>query len=128
MSASRGWPVLLADLSLILFVVTAGQAANSAAKEHAGKTEPAAPGVPQAFYADEPGAPPLSRWIAEQGQGTPSQVTILSSYRPGGADAALERAQTLAHEAEAAGRAPRVLVEPGDGSVRAILSYDDPKP
>jgi len=136
MIAGRGtWPVLLADLSLILFVATAVQASHSAAREGKGKAAtaatatsaaPAAPGVPQAFYLAEPGAPPLSQWIAEQGLGDEAQITIFSSYRPGGATAALARAEELARQADAAGRAPRVLVEPGDGSARAILSYDRP--
>jgi len=133
MIAGRGtWPVLLADLSLILFVATAVQASHSAAREGKGKAAaatsaaPAAPGVPQAFYLAEPGAPPLSQWIAEQGLGDEAQITIFSSYRPGGATAALERAEALARQADAAGRAPRVLVEPGDSSARAILSYDRP--
>ncbi len=134
MSAGRGtWPILLADLSLILFVATAVQASHSAAREAksgnalATATMPAAPGVPQAYYLAEPGAPPLSQWIAEQGLGDEAQVTILSSYQPGGADAALARAEALAREAQVAGRPPRVLVEPGDGSARAILSYDRPQ-
>ena len=127
-SGSRGgWPVLLADLALILFVATAVQASHSAEKAAKASHQPAAPGVPQAFYAAEPGGPSLSDWIALQGQGDEAQVTILSTYRPGGADAALQKAESLAREAEAAGRPPRVLVEPGDGSARAILAYDDPK-
>jgi hypothetical protein len=134
MIGGRGtWPILLADLSLILFVATAVQASHSAARQgretspSAKAAEPAAPGIPQAFYLAEPGAPPLSQWIAEQGLGDEAQVTILSSYRPGKADAALALADVLAREAVQAGRAPRVLVEPGDGSVRAILSYDRPQ-
>ncbi len=134
MSAGRGsWPILLADLSLILFVATAVQASHSAAKVGKGgkapsaATMPAAPGVPQAFYLAEPGAPPLSQWIAEQGLGDEAQVTIFSSYRPGEADTALGRAEALARHAQQAGRPPRVLVEPGDGSARAILSYDRPQ-
>lgn len=133
MTAGRGgWPILLADLALILFVATAMQASHSAVKAGGGnrpaaaRSMPAAPGVPQAFYMAEPGAPPLSQWIAGQGLGDEAQVTILSTYRPGGAMAALEQAQALAREAGEAGRSPRVLVEPGDGSARAIMSYDRP--
>jgi hypothetical protein len=124
-----GWPVMLADLALILFVTTAVQAEQSAAREgsQAG-SPPAAPGVPQAYYLAEPGAPPFAQWIAGQGQGSAAQVTIISSYRPGESDAALARAQALAHEAQAAGRPPRVLVEPGDGTARAILAYDEAQP
>lgn len=128
MIAGKGsWPVLLADLSLILFVATAVQASHARpdeAKAAKAAALPAAPGIPQAFYAAEPGAPPLSQWIAEQGLGEEAQVTILSTYGPGGAGKALATAETLARQADAAGKAPRVLVEPGDGSARAILSYD----
>ncbi|MCB2049234.1 MAG: hypothetical protein KDE32_13570 [Novosphingobium sp.] len=128
MTGSRsGWPVLLADLALILFVATAVQASHSAQKNGQPAAEPAAPGVPQAFYSAGPGAPPLSQWIAQQGLGGEAQVTILSSYRPGGAVEAMAKAQALAREAQAAGRPPRVLVEPGDGSTRAILAFDHPE-
>lgn len=136
MISARGtWPILLADLSLILFVATAVQASHSAAREArdgssasaSAPASPAAPGVPQAFYLAEPGAPPLSQWIAEQGLGDEAQVTIFASYRPGEAQAALARAEALARQADEAGRSPRVLVEPGDGSARAILSYDRPR-
>lgn len=129
MTVVRGtWPILLADLSLILFVATAVQASHSAAKQGKADHAPAAPGVPQAYYLAEPDAPPLARWIAQQGLGDEAQVTILSSYRPGEADEALSQARFLAREAQSAGKAPRVLVEPGDGSARAILAYDNPKP
>lgn len=127
MIAGKGtWPVLLADLSLILFIATAVQASHARPDEaRAAKTAmPAAPGIPQGYYAAEPGAPPLSQWIAEQGLGDEAQVTILSSYRPGEAAEALATAEALARQAGAAGKAPRVLVEPGDGSARAILTYD----
>jgi len=122
-----GWPIMLADLSLILFVATAVQASHSAAKAEKAGAAPAGAGVAQAFYAAEPGAPSLSSWIAEQGLGDEAQVTILSTYRPGGAVEAVGQAKALAREAEAAGREPRVMVEPGDGSVRAILAYDNRK-
>jgi hypothetical protein len=132
MIAGKGtWPVLLADLSLILFVATAVQASHSRAgegKEPQAAATPAAPGIPQAFYSAGPGSPPLSQWIAGQGLGDEAQVTILSSYRPGEADAALARAGALVRQASEAGKAPRVLVEPGDGSARAILSYDRGQP
>lgn len=131
--AKGTWPVLLADLSLILFVATAVQASHGAAGGAKSESAalavraPSAPGIPQAYYLAEPGAPPLGQWIAEQGLGDEAQVTIFSSYRPGGAQAALERAEILARQADSAGRAPRVLVEPGDGAARAILSYDRPQ-
>ena len=110
-----GWPIMLADLSLILFVATAVQASHSAAKAEKAGAAPAGAGVAQAFYAAEPGL------------GDEAQVTILSTYRPGGAVEAVGQAKALAREAEAAGREPRVMVEPGDGSVRAILAYDNRK-
>jgi len=129
MTGGRGtWPIMLADLSLILFVATAVQASHSAAKAERAGDAPAGAGVAQAFYSAGPGAPPLSNWITEQALGDEAQVTILSTYRPGGAVEAVKQAQALAREAEAAGREPRVLVEPGDGSARAILAYDNRKP
>ena len=67
MTGGRGtWPIMLADLSLILFVATAVQASHSAAKAERAGDAPAGAGVAQAFYSAGPGAPPLSNWITEQ--------------------------------------------------------------
>lgn len=126
MSGHRGgWPVLLADLALILFVATALQAAHSAATQVGDAARPPEPGVPQAYYLAGTDAPPFAEWIAAQGQGPAAQLTILATYRPGSADAALASARALAREADTAGTPPRIIVEPGDGTTRAILAYDD---
>lgn len=120
--AGSGWQTVLADLSLILFMLTA--AAVSTAPAAPKPKEPAAPlrGDPVAVWRPGPGAPPLSQWLKSQGADPRLRLTIVVPYGPGRRDAALAEAQRLA----AAGEIPsRVIVEPGpDGLAFAALTYD----
>jgi len=122
--AGTGWQYLLADLSLILFLVTA--AALSQAPSGSG-TAPVSPqGEPLAFYRVEAGAPPLGRWLQDQSPDARQQLTIVAQYAPGRQAEALSRAETLAREAGAAGADARIVIEPGAGGVTASLAYDVP--
>ncbi|MDE2405417.1 MAG: hypothetical protein KGM17_12185 [Sphingomonadales bacterium] len=128
-----GWQTLLADLSLILFMVTA--AAVDASPD---EPRPAAPRAPIARPAEAPrsepiavwrangAAPPLGRWLREQSPDPRQQLTIAVHYAGGAAalPAALARAATLGREAQAHDVAARVLVEPGADDVVATLAYD----
>ena len=108
---------MLADLALILFIVTASHAG-------AGETvaPPATDPVPQAIYRPSPGAPPLARWIARQpvGEGASLQITI--GYDPAHAEQGTNEAARLAEQAMAAGMAPRIVLVPGSSERAAVLS------
>jgi len=136
-----GWQTIIADLSMILFMLTASavthQKTGGAAK--AATASPAAdssqvsstPPVPQPAPRSEPiavwiageGAPPLSQWLAQQPRDSRQQVTITATYAPGAMDQALAQAQALARQAGEA----RVVVEPGAPGMRVVLSYDAPE-
>ncbi|MCJ2186831.1 hypothetical protein [Novosphingobium beihaiensis] len=83
---------------------------------------------PLSVYVAAPGAPPLAQWLHEQAADPRQQLTITARYGAGGeAQArALAEARQLLAEAGAQGQAARIVVEPGDGSVRAVLAYDSP--
>lgn len=126
-----GWQYILADLSLILFMVTAAALASGedAPAKPAGKyaEAPLAPqGAPLALYRAAPGAPPLGAWLRDQSSDARQQLTIVAQYRPGGQDVALAQAAALAHDAGEAGLKARIVIEPGQGGTTAALAFDAP--
>lgn len=134
-----GWQYILADLSLILFMVTAAAlaaadeppmaAAAKAAPDPvmAADERPLSPqGEPLALYRAAPGAPPLQQWLRDQSVDARQQLTIVAQYGPGGQSRALGEATTLAHDAGEAGARARIVVEPGQGGTTAALAFDSP--
>lgn len=142
--AAIGWQTTLADLSLILFLITAAAVSHRvprparpgspppvAAAAAAGLRAPSStaaldPGVPElAIWVAGPGAPPLGQWLAGQARDPRQQLTVLVRYPPAqGPAAAIASATDLLREAGAAGRRGRLVVEPGEGAPRAILAFD----
>lgn len=139
---STGWQTALADLSLILFMVTAAavgqQPLHAVAREGRDKREAAvaadgSPALspqsePLAVYVDAPGVPPLAGWLAEQAVDPRQQLTITAHYgsAPGAQEHALAAAIRLADEAGKAGRTARLVVEPGAGPPRVAIAFDSP--
>jgi hypothetical protein len=137
--ASVGWQTALADLSLILFMVTAAAVSQhpptALAKAGKSKSSPAAAPSPSpqseplAVYIDAPGAPPLDQWLAQQALDPRQQLTVTAHYGAG-SDAqarALAVATRLVREAGKAGHSARIVVEPGAGPTRVVLAYDSPQ-
>lgn len=124
--AGSGWQTVMADLCLILFMVTAAAlAAQRGLSEHR-KSEPAPRAEPLAIYRAGPGAPPLAAWLAAQAPDPRQQLTVVARYRPGGEDEALALAARLLAEAGPQAARARVVVEPGEDGTLAMLAYDDP--
>ena len=132
--AGSGWAYILADLSLILFMVTAAALASAedapkkpAAVAAVKATQPLSPqGQPLALYRAAPGAPPLGQWLRDQAADARQQLTIVAQYRPGEQAAALQQASALAQDAGDAGMRARIVVEPGAGGTTAALAFDTP--
>ncbi|AKQ41475.2 hypothetical protein CP97_04670 [Aurantiacibacter atlanticus] len=108
-AAGGNWLVPLADLSLILFIVTGG-----ALNASLGRPEGAAPaeGVAAAIHVDVPGAPPLEEMLADHAISEGERLTVLGYYAQGDRTDVAQRAERLADEAIAAGIEPRVIVQP----------------
>lgn len=131
--AGTGWQTLLADLSIILFMVTAS--ALSTTPDAKAPTLPPPPGTtprsprsePLALYRADRGAPPLHEWLAGQSVDPRQQLTITAQYRPGAQATAMLQAEALVADAGAAGLSARIVVEPGAGGVVASLAYDLPE-
>jgi hypothetical protein len=133
-----GWQTLLADLSLILFMVTAAAMASApvavlprAAAPSAPKPPAAAPRAePLALWRASAGGMGLGAWLATQAPDPRQQLTVTAHYPPGEGQAALEAVRA----ALAGGSAPvahaRIVLEadapPGALLVMASLAYDSP--
>ncbi|HKT85727.1 MAG TPA: hypothetical protein VJQ77_06560 [Novosphingobium sp.] len=136
--ASVGWQTALADLSLILFMITAAavsrQPARAGTHQEGGGNAAAASATPSpqaeplAVYVDAPGAPPLPEWLAQQTLDPRQQVTITARYgaESGAQERAIAAAARLLYKAGRAGRAARVVVEPGEGPPRIVVAFDSP--
>lgn len=128
--AGSGWQTLLADLSLILFIITVtalrqqDAAKPNASKEQAVAASPQA--EPLSVYRTGKDAPPLRQWLATQPSDPRQLLTIVSTYRPGRQAEALAAAEQLARTADESGRTARIVVEPGEGDASVTLAFDQP--
>ena len=130
-TARIGWQTTLADLALILFMVTA---AAMAEKPDAAQAVPEPPiagapvpagGEPLAIYRAAPNAPPIGEWLAGQPRDDRQHLTIVARHPAGDTAEATRAALALAREAEAAGRNARIVIEPAQrGDLIAVLDFD----
>lgn len=125
--AGTGWQTTLADLSIILFMVTASTLSQSEAAPAPQRVQASPQSQPLAVYRAEAGAPPLREWLAGQSADVRQQLTIVAQFAPGHQAEALAGAEALAREAGEGGTRARIVVEPGTDGITASLAYDDPK-
>ena len=137
-----GWQVILADLSLILFMVTAAALANapdaplepdpgevSVARAPAPSPSPSIAPLPLAepvgVWRAAPGAPSLGQWLGDVARDPRLRLTITVHYAPGGRPAALAEAARLDGAAGPRGADARIVVEPGQpAGAEAEVGYD----
>lgn len=128
--AGSGWQTVMADLCLILFMVTsaalAAQRGLSEHREPQAAPQPAPRAEPLALYRAGPGAPRLDEWLANQAPDPRQHLTVVAHYRPGGEGEALALAARLLAEAGPRAASARIVVEPGEDGTVAMLAYDDP--
>lgn len=124
--SASSWQTVLADLSLILFMVTAsalGDApeANTPPPPPSVPVQPAIPalGEPVALWREAAGAPALGDWLAQSANDPRLRLTIL---------AAPEQAARALALAATSPRPARIVLEPGRSGVEAALVYDQGEP
>lgn len=119
------WHVALADLSLILFLLTASALAEE-------EDQPAA--VPfvetnaSAIYSGDHGAESFQKWLDENANDSRLSLTIYVSYNSReGPIAAAQRAQEMAQVAQQYEGEMRIVIVRRNSapSVVAVLSFDD---
>jgi hypothetical protein len=138
--AAIGWQTMLADLSLILFMVTAAAMADAPPKAAPRPAPPPPPppapaaladparAQPLAVWREAPGGLGLGPWLAGQQIDSREQLTITLHYPRGAQARALGEAQRLMEEAAARVPAARLVLEPAGAAAPfealASLAYD----
>ncbi|RNJ62525.1 MAG: hypothetical protein EDM03_13915 [Porphyrobacter sp. IPPAS B-1204] len=133
----HGWQLILADLALILFLLTlsALPAAEATGGQRLADTEArekeatgalqqeVAPA--QALFRPVQDGPSLAMWLAAQAPDPRATLTIFASHTAGGETAAWARAEALAAEARASGTRVRTIITAGaEEDIYASLAYD----
>jgi hypothetical protein len=118
-----GWQTLMADLSIILFMITAAALSQQGGEQKPAQM-PSQRSEPVAVYRAGHGAPPLGEWLAGQPRDPRQMLTIVSTYSPGHEGPALDLASAMARDAATAQQLTRVVIEPGEGEATATLAYD----
>jgi len=128
---NSGWQALLADLAMILFMITASALSNAPAAPAMGAAHPRAPVVaspraePVGVWREGVDAPPLATWLAQQPADPWVRLTILVRYADGRREDAMKQAGRLLLAAGPRGLNARVLIEPGpQAGASATLAYD----
>ncbi|MFA7595745.1 MAG: hypothetical protein WCY92_05240 [Novosphingobium sp.] len=126
--SGNGWLTTLADLSLILFMVTANALAQTEPANPAGSHHSAEAPImaePVAIFRPDGDPDALKHWLASQTADSRQRLTIRAIYPAGGETAAVDRAIRLAREARDSGREPRIVLESGNaGDISVSLAYD----
>ena len=128
MRSAHGWQLILADLSLILFLVTLTALVSSSSDEAQSRGSEPYVAPAQALFRQVEGGPGLSEWLAEQAADPRAALTIIARHGAGDRDAVWQEAEALAQSAEDKGVAVRVVITKGEASdVYASLAYDAPE-
>ena len=139
-SPGSGWQLILADLALILFLVTLSALPLAETDAAAGRgfaarvardedTRPASPppaiAAAQALYRPVAGGPGLGEWLASQPRDLRATLTVFARYPAGGEAAAWKAARALASDARASGVPVRTIITAGsEADLYASLAYD----
>ena len=131
MVGSSSWQVILADLALILFMVTAS-ALND--EEEAEAESASLAGNPVAFSQEAPASAiwhpgnvdqPLGLWLRQEGTDPRMQASLTIRYRLSDLDEALRQGSMLVQEARQAGHDLRIIAEPAQRTeLFVIMAYD----
>ncbi len=126
-----GWQLILADLALILFLVTIAALADTA-EDGVDQDTPsgeelggASVAPSQALFRPGTDVPAIEQWLAQQSGDPRATLSIISTHRLGEDQQAWEAAQAMATRARETGVAVRVIVQLGDrNDLYASLAFD----
>lgn len=125
--STHGWQLILADLSLILFLVTLTALVSSSSEETQTLNNSPYVAPAQALYRKVEGGPELGEWLLEQPLDPRTTLTIIAQHTPGDRDAIWQEAEGLAQIARTSEVAVRVVITSADESdLYASLAYDAP--
>lgn len=121
-----GWQVLLADLSLILFIATAGAVSVQPAIREAymNPTDD-----PEQVFSSLTTGEDIADWLADYAPDPREQLLITIEHREGEFAIALKRARKLEIAAVTAGQAPIITIRQGDqNKTTALFAFNRPSP
>lgn len=136
--AGPGLQLVLADLALILFLLTlsalpaaeaeSGQKLSdrdARAKDERHTLQPEIAAA-QALFRPVAGGPGIAEWLASQPHDPRTTLTVFARYRPGGEAAAWKAAKALASAAQTSGVPVRTIITAGnEADLYASLAYDE---
>lgn len=134
--AGSGWQLILADLALILFLVTLTALPRTEADIAPSRADRVAPAPPvaeiaaaQALYRPVAGGPELGEWLASQPRDPRATLTVFARYPAGGEAAAWAAARSLAAAAQDSGVPVRTIItRAAEADLYASLAYDETLP
>ncbi|MEO0464073.1 MAG: hypothetical protein AAF127_13150 [Pseudomonadota bacterium] len=121
------WQLILADLALILFLVTA--AALGAEEDRQRAVTPLALAPSQSLYRGGKGMPQIGEWLDSQPHDPRATLTIIAQHGESDEDAVWQQAQSYAAQARARNLRVRAIIRTGDETqIQASLGYDEAAP
>lgn len=122
---ASSWQLVLADLALILFLVTLATLAGQKSAAH----QKAAPDIEiaasQALFRPTISGPTLAQWLAQRPEDPRATLTIIARHSGSDQQSVWRKAQDLATSARGHGFSVRVIIEQDTSSdIYASLAYD----
>lgn len=124
---AHGWQLILADLALILFLVTLTALPSAIAGQNSDREGSPKPTISasQALYRPITGGPTLREWLADQPRDPRATLTIFATYPPGGEAAAWQASEKLVSSLDDPAVAVRTIISRGrEKHIYASLAYD----
>ena len=123
--AGGGWQVILADLALILFMISVSATGSSEPAPPPAATQAVLQAEPAAIFRAAGNGPSLRQWLAGQPADPRQRLTVIARYAEGDAAAASAAALHWAEQAQAIGRPARIVLEPAESEdLFAVLAFD----
>lgn len=124
---AQGWQLILADLALILFLVTLTALVNSSSVERAATADAPFVAPAQALFRPTPRGPTLPEWLAEQPRDPRTTLTIIAKHNAQDRDLMWQNAQVMAASTAGSEVPVRVVITAAQESdLYASLAYDTP--
>lgn len=129
-AGAAGWQLILADLALILFLVTLSALANEeahTAQAFTGERRETEIAPSQALFRPDPLGPTLAEWLAQRPHDARATLTVFAQHSGADREVLWEQSKALAASAAEQGFAVRVVITRGAASdLHASLAYDAP--
>jgi hypothetical protein len=125
--SGHGWQLVLADLALILFLVTLTALVNSSSKSDELLTRAPYLAPAQALFRPTSRGPTLAEWLTEQPADPRLTLTIVAQHSGEDRELMWDNAQLLAASVSGTEIGVRVVISEAEQSdLYASLAYDEP--